>query len=148
MKIYIRDEAGLDKALRDAARKMLAASLKELGSGRSELSVFFTDDPGIKGLNRLYLGKDRPTDVLSFPMDDPAIIGDIAISVERAREQSREFGVGLDEELARLLVHGLLHLLGHDHVRGGRQAKRMREREEALMGLFRDKGFFKRAKSI
>lgn len=148
LKIYIRDEAGLDKALRDRARKLLALSLKELRLGKAELSVLFTDDSGIKALNRQYLGKNRPTDVLSFPMDDPSIIGDIVISVERAKAQSKEFGVRLNEELARLLVHGLLHLLGYDHVRGGSQAKRMRDREEGLMGLFREKGFFKPAKSL
>ena len=148
VKIYIRDEAGLDKALRDRARKLLALSLKELRLGKAELSVLFTGDSGIKELNRQYLGKNRPTDVLSFPMDDPSIIGDIVISVDRAREQSKEFGVSLNEELARLLVHGLLHLLGYDHVKGGSQAKRMREREEGLMGLFREKGFLKRAKTL
>lgn len=136
------DEAGLDKALRDMARKLLALALKELHPDKAELSILFTDDSGIKALNRQYLGKNRPTDVLSFSMDDPAIIGDIVISVDRAKEQSKEFGVSLNEELARLLVHGLLHLLGYDHVRGGSQAKRMRDREEGLMGLFRGKRVF------
>ncbi len=148
MKVYIRDEAGLDTARRRMVRKLLALSLKELHAGKAELSVLFTDDSGIKALNRQYLGKNRPTDVLSFPMDDPSVIGDIVISVDRAREQSKEFGVSLNEELARLLVHGLLHLLGYDHVKGGGQAKRMRDREEGLMELFRGKGFFKRAKSL
>ncbi len=148
LKIYIRDEAGLDKARRDRAKKLLSLSLKELHLDKAELSVLFTGDSGIQALNRQYLGKNRPTDVLSFPMDDPSIIGDIVISVDRAREQSKEFGVSLNEELARLLVHGLLHLLGYDHVKGGRQAKRMRDREDGLMELFRGKGFFKRAKSL
>ena len=133
LKIYIKNEAGLDRAYRDRAKKLLSLSLKELHLDKAELSVLFIGDSGIQALNRQYLGKNRPTDVLSFPMDDPSVIGDIVISVDRAREQSKEFGVSLNEELARLLVHGLLHLLGYDHVKGGRQAKKMRDREEGLL---------------
>lgn len=111
-----------------------------MGFEDRELSVLLTRNSEIRELNREYRGKDKPTDVLSFPMEDPCLLGDIVISTEKAACQAEEFGVTFDEEMARLLVHGLLHLAGYDHVRGGRQAKKMKDKEEELMGLLRDGG--------
>ena len=70
-------------------------------------------------------------------MEDEHLLGDIVISTEKAASQAVEFGVTVDEEMARLLVHGLLHLAGYDHVKGGRQAKKMKEKEEELMDKLR-----------
>lgn len=108
--------------------------------GDRELSVLLTDDEGIRELNRDYREKDRPTDVLSFPQDDPVLLGDIVISIETMVRQADELSVPEGFELARLLVHGLLHLLGYDHVKGGRQAKKMKDKEEELLVLVRSKG--------
>jgi len=108
-----------------------------LGFDGRELSVLLTGNEEIRELNREYRGKDKPTDVLSFPMEDEHLLGDIVISTEKAASQAVEFGVTVDEEMARLLVHGLLHLAGYDHVKGGRQAKKMKEKEEELMGKLR-----------
>lgn len=108
-----------------------------MGFEGRELSVLLTGNSEIRELNREYRGKDKPTDVLSFPMEDPCLLGDIVISIEKAASQAEEFGVTFDEEMARLLVHGLLHLAGYDHVRGGRQARKMKDKEEELMGLLR-----------
>lgn len=119
---------------------MAGAALKGLGLKNRELSVLLTGNPRIRELNRAYRGIDRPTDVLSFPMDDEHMLGDIVISVDKAVEQAERFGVTLEEEMARLMVHGLLHLLGYDHVRGGRQAGKMRAKEAELMGVLREKG--------
>jgi len=119
---------------------MAEAALEGLGCKDVELSILLTDDEGIRELNRDYRGRDKPTDVLSFPMEDDYMLGDVVISMERAREQAVEFKVSEDEELARLLVHGILHLMGHDHVKGGRQAKRMKEEEKALLKLIKKKG--------
>lgn len=99
-----------------------------------------TDDSGIKELNRLYRKIDRPTDVLSFPMKDPSMLGDIVVSVDRAEEQAARYGVPFYEELSRLLIHGALHLLGHDHVKGGRQAGEMKKREEELLTELKNEG--------
>lgn len=114
-------------------RKAVEAALEGSVSGDAEVSVLLTDDEEIRGLNRRYRGRDAPTDVLSFPMDDDVMVGDIVISVERALAQASELGVAPERELARLAVHGALHLIGYDHVRGGRQAARMRAREEEVM---------------
>jgi probable rRNA maturation factor len=102
--------------------------------------------PGrVRRLNLDYRGIDSTTDVLSFPMYDsprefpPAadfLLGDIVINPVRAEAQARERGVSLDEELRRLLVHGLLHLLGYDHERNSYQRSKMRRKERELLELF------------
>jgi probable rRNA maturation factor len=113
------------------ARRLLAAA----GRGDASLSLTLIDDAAIRRLNREYRGKDRSTDVLSFPLDDDpavsegeALLGDVVISVETARRQAADYDAPLQRELYRLLIHGLLHLLGHDHVRG--DERRTMEREE------------------
>jgi probable rRNA maturation factor len=113
--------------VRAAARQQLAA----LGL-RRELSVTLVSDRGMRGLNRRWRGKDRPTDVLSFPQDG-ASIGDVVISLETARTQAREGGWPLSAELRRLLAHGLLHCLGYDH-HSPAAARRMAAAERRLLG--------------
>ena len=101
-----------------------------------------TNDEEIHQLNRTWRGKDKPTDVLSFsqiegvpaPHSSP-ILGDVVISAETAKRQAETAGCSLEEEITRLLVHGILHLLGHDHVHGGRQAAKMKREEKRLMEL-------------
>lgn len=100
--------------------KAAEQALVALGLSDVELSILLCDDAFIHPLNRDYRGKDKPTDVLSFAMreegdpNDP-ILGDVIISIERAQEQALERGHLIGVELALLLVHGVLHLLGYDH---------------------------------
>jgi probable rRNA maturation factor len=108
------------KLLERRARGVLAA----LSHARSELSIALVDDAEIAQLNTEYRGKWRPTDVLSFSLLEGEhgghrgkLLGDVVISVETAAAQSAARRRGLDEEVARLLIHGVLHLLGHDHER-------------------------------
>lgn len=98
----------------------------------------------MQALNRDWRGKDRTTDVLSFPQlaagafaapPDAAHWGDLVVCMPQAARQAARYGATLDEEVCRLLIHGVLHLLGHDHVHGGRQAGRMR-REEARLAHY------------
>lgn len=102
-----------------------------------EVSVTFVDDSVIQGLNRDYRGIDAPTDVLSFPQDDwpglPRILGDIVVSLERAREQAVEYGHSVEREVLYLTIHGFLHLLGYDH-KGPEEQAVMREKEEKVLG--------------
>jgi probable rRNA maturation factor len=124
------------RALVDLAR----AGLRLLDRGRASVSLLLTDDREIRRLNRAFRKLDRATDVLSFPMQDlrdetdPAgdgvLLGDIVISVETARRRAGP--ARLDKELARLAVHGLAHLFGHDHHRP-QQARRMRALERRLL---------------
>lgn len=108
-----------------------------------DLSIVLTDDETIQALNRDFRGKDRPTDVLSFSQVEgegpkvsghgPQVLGDVVISVDTAARQAREARRTLDAEICHLLVHGVLHLLGHDHVQGGAQARRMQAEERRVL---------------
>lgn len=96
--------------------------LKELGYGDVlpedtdfEISLLMTDNENIKTLNRDYRGKDQPTDVLSFPMDDAKMLGDVVISMEKCEEQAKNGEISTEREMAFLYIHGILHLLGFDH---------------------------------
>ena len=120
----------------------IAARIEGL-SDAIEVSVTFVDDDAIQALNREYRNIDAPTDVLSFPQDDdggfevpegmPEILGDIVISLPRAREQALEYGHDINREVVYLAIHGFLHLLGYDHHSTAEQAV-MREREETVLG--------------
>jgi probable rRNA maturation factor len=121
------------RVLREAARDALAA----LGLRGCELSVALVSDRTIRRLNRSWRGKDRPTDVLSFPQGgtkaSPGPIGDVVISLHTALRQAKDGGWGLSRELRRLLAHGLLHCLGHDHETPA-GARRMARAEQRLLG--------------
>jgi probable rRNA maturation factor len=91
----------------------------------------------MRALNRRYRGVDRTTDVLSFSMLPPVVLGDVVISAPTALAQAKARGRGLEDELITLLAHGVLHLAGYDHEAGGPEARKMRRREEALFRLLR-----------
>lgn len=116
-----------------------------------EINVFVTNDKGIQAINKASRDLDKPTDVLSFPMFqltpgelpadwkeylDPETglcpLGDMAISLERAIAQAREFGHSTRREIGYLTIHSMLHLLGYDHLDEGEQKAQMRAREEAI----------------
>lgn len=118
---------------------------------QTEVSVVLADDEYIHQLNRQYRGKDTPTDVLSFAMNDlcagehepditetPAdieiLLGDIIISLETTARQAEEYGHSLERELAYLTVHGMLHLLGYDHEEE-EERREMRQEEEHVLSL-------------
>ena len=116
------------------------------------VSVMLTDDEGIHSVNREFRNVDRPTDVLSFPMNEltpgafdaaecerdmdtgAVLLGDMMISIPRCAAQGEEFGHGYNRELMYLTVHSVLHLLGYDHVDEGEMKRAMRAREKAIMG--------------
>jgi len=109
--------------------------LELLGCKGAELSVALVEDAAMQVLNAAHRGKPRPTDVLSFSLVEGShaqfrggLIGDVVIGIETAARQARARGRKLDDEVARLLIHGVLHLLGHDHVRLA-DARRMRAEE-------------------
>lgn len=115
-----------------------------------EVDILLTDDAGIRAVNRETRQVDKPTDVLSFPMfeltpgdkppaedADPATglvpLGDMCLSLERARAQGLEYGHSLEREVAYLAVHSVLHLLGYDHLDEGAMKAQMRRREEEIL---------------
>jgi probable rRNA maturation factor len=110
----------------------------------AEVSVLLLGDGAMRTLNRRYRGKDRTTDVLSFPLREGGfprvqhhLLGDIVISIPAAARQAKAAGETLLDEIDRLLVHGFLHLLGYDHERGGAEARRMEARERRLRGMLK-----------
>jgi len=126
----------LSEPARDAAQ---AALLHESVEG--DLTILLADDARLHELNRDYLGVNAPTDVLSFPASetDPETgapyLGDILISVPRAVEQARAAGHALEAEVQLLVVHGVLHLLGHDHAEAPGKARMWAAQAEVLKGL-------------
>ena len=116
----------------------------ENSEGSAEVDVSIVDNAQIQEINREHRKIDAVTDVLSFPLGENGhydvnpetgakMLGDIVLSIERAVEQAEQFGHSLQREIGYLTVHSILHLLGYDHVDGGLEAVRMREREEAVM---------------
>ncbi len=104
-----------------------------------EIDIVFTDDKEIKKLNSAYRAKNKPTDVLSFSqtegedLDFIESLGDIIISLDTAKKQAKQYKVTFEEEVLRLLMHGMLHLLGYDHVDVPEEvAEEMRAREDEL----------------
>lgn len=120
---------------RGAIRSFLKRVTTEITSGRP-FTVLLTDDRELRRLNRQFLGKDYATDVLSFPAP-PGVegLGDIAISVERAAGQAREHGHSTGEEIAILILHGVLHLLGMDHETDRGAMRRSEARWRRKLGL-------------
>lgn len=124
--------ARLAPPLRGLVRITLARERRKTG----DIAVVLGDDRLLRELNRRYRGLDRSTDVLSFPYgeDDGPIEGDIVVSVERARLQARRFRVSLGREVARLVVHGALHLAGLDHHTAAERRVMKRHESDALAG--------------
>lgn len=126
--------SALVRRLGRSARRLLGG----LRLGGAELSVTLVSDREMRTLNRRWRGRDRPTDVLAFAQREGAggapagLLGDVVVSVDTARRQAAAAGEPLHREGERLLVHGLLHLLGYDHERSAAEARRMQRRERAL----------------
>ena len=125
-------------------RRAITRLLQAEGHARAEVSVVLTDDAEVHAMNRDYRGMDKPTDVLSFALTDPVegvpappnlpgmavILGDVVISVDTAIRQSQTHQISLEQELALLGVHGVLHLLGYeDETEAGAEQMRVKERE-------------------
>ncbi|WP_096270619.1 rRNA maturation RNase YbeY [Paucisalibacillus globulus] len=123
-------------------------ALKENISENTEVSITFVNNNEIQEINRDYRNLDKPTDVISFALEEttegeveivgddiPVILGDIIISVEKAKEQAEEYNHSFERELGFLAVHGLLHLLGYDHMTE-QDEKEMFQKQEEILGEF------------
>ena len=139
-------------------RKCIQETLRAEGIGvKCEINVLVTDDAGIHTINRESRNIDRPTDVLSFALDEegddddePELIGgpeehlygDIIISAETALRQAEEYGHGLEREMTYLAVHGMFHLLGYDHMTEAEKAEMRAKEEEALRAINLSEEYF------
>jgi len=137
-------------SLAERAYAAAAQVAPELDCPRLCASVLFTLDAAVRDLNRQWRGKDKPTNVLSFPMLErtqlidiagegpPEMLGDIALALETCRREAEDRGIALHHHAAHLVVHGLLHLAGHDHENSAAEADAMEALETkalALMGI-------------
>ena len=147
--IYFLNDQAIFKityAQKILVRRAVEATLDYEGyRNNAEVSVTFTDNEKIQKINNEFRGIDKPTDVLSFPLTDyegadtpfadelDGSLGDIVISLERAKEQADEFGHSFDREIAFLTVHSMLHLLGYDHVNSEAEELDMRRRQSDVL---------------
>jgi len=133
----------------DLLQRLLMFSAKQEGiSGEAEVSVNFVSNKEIQELNRNYRQQDKPTDVISFALqervegetpivgeDIPLVLGDIVVSVEKAEEQAKDYDHSFERELSFLIIHGFLHLLGYDHSHEDEE-KLMFQKQEDILGAF------------
>ena len=114
---------------------------KEYAENEYYLSLTITTNDGIQEINNIYRGKDMPTDVISFAYNETEnvgpvnVLGDIIISIDRVKEQAEDYGHSVERELYYVLCHGMLHLLGYDHI-DEEDKKIMRKREEEILNVF------------
>lgn len=142
----MQNKIEVSKELEDLIAKVInAALLAENVSGDVEVSIVLVDDEYIQNLNKDYRSIDAPTDVLSFAMresvdesdisfecEEEELLGDVVISLERARSQAEEYGHSIEREIGFLVTHGILHLLGYDHETESERAV-MRNKEEKIL---------------
>ncbi|MEK5441790.1 rRNA maturation RNase YbeY [Fredinandcohnia sp. FSL W7-1320] len=147
LEIDFNDEIGevKEEECRLVQELLFLAADKEGVSEGTEVSVTFVDNERIKEINREYRDKDQPTDVISFAMEEmgegeiaivgediPKVLGDIIISIPRAKEQAEDYGHSFARELGFLAVHGFLHLLGYDHITKQDEEKMFSRQKEIL----------------
>ena len=116
--------------------------LNALGCDAHEISIVIMDDPEIRELNSNFRGMDKPTNVLSFPMQEgefsnitPGLLGDVVISLTTATKEAAQANISIDERMSQLLIHGILHLLGFDHEVDDNEAGRMEEKSLELLRI-------------
>jgi len=110
-------------------------ALDAIGNTGSSATIAFVSDSSIRKLNQQFRGVDKATDVLSFPADEPDNLGDVAISVDTAAKQAKETGLQFDNEIAQLILHGLLHLSGYDHETDNGEMNRLELRLRKKLGI-------------
>jgi probable rRNA maturation factor len=137
--ILITSNQKLVKLDRVGLRRDVRKVLELLGGGERELSLLFVDDEGIRTINRDYLRRDRPTNVIAFSLSEgsfgqvnPGILGDVVVSVETAGREARAAGIPVGDAVLNLTIHGVLHLTGYDHEGTGGRARVMSAVQEAI----------------
>jgi probable rRNA maturation factor len=139
MKIWIRNQQKHIPLNLKKIRRVAQKILTELGLLEAEISLLFVNDLQIQALNRRYLCRDKPTNVLAFPMRKgefsalhPHLLGDLVISMETAKRQSNRFGLDDMEMVILLMVHGVLHLIGYEHEGTKKGAREMTLKQKEL----------------
>lgn len=150
---FMDETETLQETVMQFVEKVLQHAAKEEHIDDAEVSVSFVTNDRIREINREYRGKDQPTDVISFAMEEagegemaiqdsgePRVLGDIIISLDRTKEQAADYGHSFERELGFLAVHGFLHLLGYDHMNESDEKKMFAKQDVILssLGITRD----------
>jgi probable rRNA maturation factor len=142
MAVIIQNRQTVARLDLSSLRRDARMILKHLGRPRDEVSILLVGDREIREMNRLYLKRDRPTNVIAFPMQEgpfsdlhPRVLGDVVISIETALRDAEKEGMTLEDEILFLLIHGILHLLGYDHEGSRSEGQRMRDKERELYAV-------------
>lgn len=146
MAVLIKGSQKLSAPDRQRVRKVTEDLLSYLNLASRDLSILFSDDKQIHKINRTYFDRDHPTNVISFSYMDGSpceVLGDLVISLERAREEAENSGIPFYERIFSLIIHGLLHVQGFDHEKEKREAQRMRHREKKLLTYVRNHQLYK-----
>jgi len=126
-KVFLFNDNPRFRVQKARLERMASCLLSSEGRGRGRVEVILSGNRLLRRLNRRFRKKDRPTDVLSFNFNEKGFLGELYLSMERVTAQAKRFGVSRDRETWRMIVHGLLHLLGHVH------GEAMREKEAAWL---------------
>lgn len=142
MEILIDDRQDRHAIDHDKVKTKAEIILKALGSSDGELSILIVGDQEIANLNKRYLGRAGPSNVIAFPMQEgpfndisEELLGDVVISVDTATREAQDVGMSLESRFDQLLVHGVLHLFGFHHEKTSQEAEAMRLKEEQLLEL-------------
>ncbi|GAB6905246.1 rRNA maturation RNase YbeY [Desulfosarcina cetonica] len=142
MEILIENRQNHHKLSKQKIRTTAKRILNALDYPEAQLSILIVDDDQIAELNQTYLNHTGPTNVISFPMQEgpfaditPGLLGDVVISVDTAHREAMAAGMEMPQRFNALLIHGILHLVGYDHVHSEEEAAVMEEKSDALMDL-------------
>ena len=139
MDVLIDNRQNKYKISQKNLKEKTKAILDALDCPEGELSILLLDDPQIAVLNKTYLKREGPTNVIAFPMREgefgevtPNLLGDVVISLETAAKESKTAGIPMEERLLELTIHGILHLFGYDHEKSEKEARRMEQKSRQL----------------
>lgn len=142
MEVQIDNRQSIHKIARKKLRQTAKAILNALDCPDAELSILILDDQQIAELNRKFLNRKGPTNVIAFPMQEgqfseiaPNLLGDVVISVETAQQEAQRAGLRMEDRFNQLLIHGILHLLGYDHAETKSEARRMENKTREVLKI-------------
>ena len=145
MAVLIEDRQSKLKITPEEIRKKAQVILNALDNPDAELSILIVDDPQIEILNRKYLNREGPTNVIAFPMLEgdfsqisPQLLGDVVVSIETAERERINSGLSLEERFTQLIIHGILHLFGYDHEEDENEAELMERKSNELLKSIAD----------
>jgi probable rRNA maturation factor len=142
MEILIENRQSSCEISQEKIEQTVRVILDALDCAEAEISILITDDPTIEELNRKYLHRNGPTNVIAFPMREgefahltPQLLGDVVISTDTAAREAKSTAMSIEQRFKELLVHGILHLLGYDHETSGPEARKMEIKNQELLKL-------------